>query len=528
MHKNFKALTLLTATLLLLLQTLQAQDIPECSQGGGKRETTYFGSAQLNLVSSFYDDALAIALLGEVGPANYRANGTIGSLYDCHMIKVGGEFLGQKIKYNFSSGNEKRWVHQYAVGGRYEYVQSCDWFQSIFISGQAAHAPSEHLADSECTIGGVTNFFERRLAGSTYYNVEGGVTFAPWEYASFLVGAGYNKIRYDKVECGEKNFQGLGVDVEFAQRFCDDFVLDLKGEFRRPYNYAEAALNWQCDTSCGILSIGIFGGYVWGKTDLPNVTTAGVEFGLNFGPCQTYRHSSICSQSLCCGPSDSERLRAWVSDPAVYMPIVLVVAEERNTGCGDPIALDQIPEQVFCKRETFLLNSSLFFTGAALTFSMTTVDHSGGNIQASIDPTTGVITATDTDTTISIDSIDITVTATNACGAVTLQTFTLTFVQCPCEGPPTRNGTMPDITICKGGLRTIPTATYFNYVEPVIFSLVYNVSPNYTLTIDPSTGVISYTSKLGPQFDEIDVTVTVTDPCGSVSQNQFHITGLPC
>lgn len=421
MNKKIQSILLF---LVLTLQTLPAQEDSICKESSGKSENNYLGFAQFNLISGLFDDNTAIALLGEIGPYNYRANGTLGAVYDCHMIKFGGEYLGQRLKYHFSTGNENHWVHQYAFGGRYEYLLCCDWFQSLFISGQAAHAPSKYLSDDTCTLGEVEHTFQRHLAGSTYYNVVAGIALAPWDCASFLVGAGYNKVRYDKtLECNDKNIQGVGVDLEFIQRFCNNFVLDLKGEFRRPYNYAEAALDWFCDTSFGTVSVGIFGGYVWGKTHLPNVTTAGLELGLDFGPFENCRAADPCVQTVCYTPCHNNHLRTWIASPAVYMPLVMVVAEEREPAtCVAPTAVGTIPVMSVGCSGSGTINLANYFSGTGITYS---ISFPPGPYTITINPTTGEILYEGEGTAA---NTTVTLTATNSCGSAN-QIFGIVF-QC--------------------------------------------------------------------------------------------------
>ena len=446
-----KYFTLIAATALIFLQPLPAQDYADCTHTTKKTSDNYFGVGQLQLATPLFDDNTAVSLLGEIGPKSYRGSGTVGAFYECHRVKVGGEYLGQKMSYNFCTGNEKHWVQQYAVGGRYEYVMGCDFLKGLYIDGSSSCANSKELPDFEFTTSSIANGIEtitdtvvrKHLLGARYVNIEIGGEFTPWECASFLVGVGYDDLRYGKNhDCRKKSLQGVTVDLEFIQHFYDNVTLDLTAQFRRPYTYAEALIDWHYDTGCGIFSLGIFGGYIWGRDRLPNSTNAGIEIGYSFGPgcctnsscCYT---SNYCCDMGCCPPSrDCQELIAWVNKPAVYMPAVLVVADQlvastvtQISVCTAPTLTSDILDQAY---DVPVPVYYLFSTPTAQNFSgnepityTLNIISQDPDMGSTIDPTTGVI-----DSTIAMNVVDTfvgkySVTATNACGTITSNVFTI-------------------------------------------------------------------------------------------------------
>lgn len=436
-------LSILAAAAIFIFPALSADHFEPCTHTTEKTSDNYFGVGRLQLASTLFDDNNALSLMGELGPRSYRGSGTLGTFYDCHRVKVGGEYLDQKMSYNFCTGQEKHWVHQYAVGGRYECIIGCDWLTAVYIDGSSSYADSKNLESVEFTQTTLVDTIQtvvdttvkRHLAGARYYNVQIGGQFIPWDCSNFLVGVGFNDVRYNRhFERKHKNLGGVSVDLEFVQRFCDNITLDLTAQFRRPYTYAEALIDWHYDTGCGIFSLGIYGGYVWGQNHLPNSTNAGVQLGFSFGPscctnsdcCST---SSFCCDYNCICSPDREQLIAWVNKPAVYMPTVLVTPEQciqvTTTViqlCTAPTYTGSIPN-AFSPSTMVSFPTAQYVSGTGpLTFSITQISCGGGYITATIDPNTGFCTFTGYDGT----ECAFFITATNSCGSVNSNEFLVT------------------------------------------------------------------------------------------------------
>ncbi len=421
-------LAVLSASLTTSL--LIADEPITCDHLTNQTTCNYFGVAQLRLTPFVVGDEFAVAFLGEFGPKSCRVNGTAGAIYDGHQIKFGAEYLGQKLGYNFITGKARRWVDQYAVGGRYQYVFDCQWIRSLYVDASSAYAGNQRLSTLTCSDQPALTV-ARRLAGSRYFDAEVGFDIIPWDCGLFSLGLGYNNLRYDKeLDCGDRSLKGVSGSVAFSQRFSENLGLNIDAQFKRAYNFAEVLLDWQCDSSYGILSLGLFGGYVWGKTDLPSSTTFGVEVGFVFGP-----HRNNCGPTdMCCPTSCSstcQDLIAWVSKPGVYIPTVLVTAEELvTTNCNPVTIVSQIPNHT-SNLKTQTIDVTSFFTGDppisySLTSVITIVSPNAGPWHVTIDPQTGIITASVPPSTTNTPQVQITVTASNSCSSQS-QTFLVTF-----------------------------------------------------------------------------------------------------
>jgi hypothetical protein len=186
---------------------------------------------------------------------------------------------------------------------------------------------------------------------------------------------------------------GWGGSAALFQCLPCDFTFGLRGEFRRPYNYIEALLGWSTHTGWGDVNIGIYGGHTYGKDRVPSTSVAGVSIYWDFG--------GSCCKADCCAPCcPCNDLARWISvAPAVYVPVVLAIAEQKTNVniippvCTDPLVIgstgpftipfSQLPFQV--------PTAQLFdFQGQTPTFSLQT--DAPEQIDATIDPVSGIVT----------------------------------------------------------------------------------------------------------------------------------------
>ena len=333
----------------LQTQNLSAQE-PPLPHGTGKTTDNFFGYARLITTPVFVCENSAVSLLLEAGPKNYRANGTWGFSCDCQRFKIGAEYLVQKLNYNYGTGKVSRWTRQWAVGADYQYLFNdcccdpcdcdpcsccCNWIQGIQVGGAIANADSHHLS---LIIPDDPPFVSRNLSGSWFLNGDIGLIIRPWECSTLIVGIGYDYVRYNRNihginenHHGHKNVSGVGGYVEFDQKFCGCYGFHILAEFKRPYNYLEALIDWTKRTDCGDFSVGVFGAHTWGKCNLASSSAAGVELRWAFGidNCCNFVWCDPCSDPCdCCCPCEYSELSDWVSSPAVYIPEVLNIPNQ--------------------------------------------------------------------------------------------------------------------------------------------------------------------------------------------------------
>lgn len=487
--------------------------VSDCDHKTNRTQNEFIPDFSFGLTPRALTENSAVTFLAEAGRRNFRFNGTYGLLLGFkNRLKISGEYLQQKLGYNFSSGNAKRWMHQYAVGAVYRHDFCFSLLNGIELGGYYSFAPGKHLRKNTCSDRSIF----RHIAGSSGYGFLAGTVFTLWPSSILRVDLDYDIVNYHRKFKSNKHVSGFGGSFNLYQPLFYNLALDLTGEFKRPYNYYKALLAWNAPSRNG-LSIGIFGSHTRGKSHLPSNTIVGLELDYIFGgnrcsdycetscPQECYSPSTCCEQKLCL-------LKAWVASPAVYIPQVLAIADERV--CLFPRSTP-IPNFTITAAGPFSINISQFFSnpeGGNFVFTAT-----GLPTGATIDPETGIISGTN----LQDGSVHtITVTATNRCSS-TSQTFSITFV--PCTAIPTSRP-IPNQSFCSAAPYSFNVSGFFTDPPggtPLVFSATGLPAGS---TINSSTGVIS-----GPNLQDNSVhsvTVTASNACGSTSQT-FTIS-FPC
>jgi hypothetical protein len=408
----------------------------ECTHSRSKTDNELIPIGRFQIGSPLFGEHAAFSLLGEAGEKNYRGSGTVGFLFGhSHYFKVSGEYLRQKLGYRFSSGKERRWLYQGAAGAAYEYRFDMHWLSDASLAGFYSHAPNRHLKSVDCPN---CIHLKRRIAGSDAGGGSIDLTFIPWGSGTISLAGNYDHVVYHRKHQDPLHISGFGGGVDWTQKLSCNFDFDFRGEFRRPFNYFEGAINWHSARWAG-LTLGLFGSHTEGKYRLPNNNTAGVQLGYLIGYRKHHEEPS-CRHP---GTSLDSALESWVSIPAVYMPEVLAVSDQKKiliSGCEAPPPAPSpptplppclaptsstIPDQIPIAVPNTIL-AGFFFddpTGTnPLTFTMMTDVTTTG---ITIDMNTGIITLADVPTPPDTDIL-ITVTGTNACGS-TSQSFTIEF-----------------------------------------------------------------------------------------------------
>lgn len=262
------------------------------------------------------------SLLGEGGERTGRGSGTFGFyVAPQQRLKIGVEYLTQGIQYKFNPHRTEHWVQQVAAGGEYQILFDSDFFSSINFGGFYSHAPSHKLKRHH------HNFEWRRIAGSNAYDVFGGISITPWNWAQLTIDATYDHVTYNRKFDSNKKISGVGVDIELIQNFSPNIYLALDLEIKRPYREFGALLNFHNPFDLEQWDFGIYITHLDGRGSLPTITSYGLHMIYSFGipGCD-----DTCNDD--CRYEDSYNiLKSWVSKPAVYMPTVLAIPNSRNT-----------------------------------------------------------------------------------------------------------------------------------------------------------------------------------------------------
>lgn len=376
---------------------------------------TLFGSTENEQTDEFASTSAvkktdwgSFSMLGEVGNRNLRGSLTYGARFSSTTrFKVSGEYLTQKLHYHFKSGHRDQWSHQYAVGGVFQAIITKSALQSIDLAAAYSHAFGHALSPKATG----NQIFKRHIAGSDGALTSASATFSLWKCAYLSLAANYDYIKFHRKFLSPRAIEGAGGSASFVQNFARDYTLTLETEIRRPFNYFGGMLNWHRQFNWCSINLGAYVNYTNGKSGVPDITTGGVQFGLNFGgrkrECpRINRDNDICYSRQYC------ELDQWVSTPAVRVPTVLATA----------VSCTNLP--------TFTVHaSSIFFGNPGQTVSITFTDTS----PPSVGPVTFTTSSSDTNiatvtqpsggsfsvTSVNAGTAVITVTATSKCGSVT-------------------------------------------------------------------------------------------------------------
>lgn len=327
-----------------------------------------YGIGQAKL-SSYLAPNTAGMVAVEAGPRNYRASGTLGwELVPCHRLKVTGEWLWQNIDFNFATTPSREWVQQEALGVGYQYLLNNPVINYLDLTGYYSHAPSKNLiaVDFRDLAGRIVSD-ERHIAGSNARGIAPAIHVVPWLGGEASFALNWDQVVYETQNRPRVDAKGYGGTTKFSQLFHglgENYRLAGSAAARAPFNYYHAEIDWIKPYFSSELLVGVFTDYTQGKHSLTNTSLVGLNVSYVMDKVITCRTAGPIVQS--------NSLVNWVQDPAVYMPRVLALSDEKINQCApgtEPrfrattvpdIHLDQLPFDV-----------SKLFTGNNLTFSLT-------------------------------------------------------------------------------------------------------------------------------------------------------------
>ncbi len=372
----FKILTLL----LLPLTALHA------GCGDKHEEGTENSLPSLRIVLPYaFDDSSAASLILQGGNNNFRVNGTLGAYFtDQQRIKASYDFMEERLGFRYCTGKTHKWVNQSAGGLKYDYLFDDCTMKALTIGGFYSHAGSRSL--SKRTLSSEADLY-RHIAGSNYWNIDLGLTGTLWENGFIGLALNYGRLTYNYKYHDREKLYGLGGKITFDQYFEDSWLFHAAGEWKRFSRFIEGKIAKSFCFECGTFDFGIFASRLVGEHGLNNNTRYGIEITLGVqgvSPAQGIYTYNSCT---CRTPCD---LIGWISEAAVEMPAIYVVAEQKRvTTCTPPQALiAQILQIIATPLQAPLsIATASSFTGSNLTYTL-----SGAPAGVTIDPSTGVIT----------------------------------------------------------------------------------------------------------------------------------------
>lgn len=345
-------------------------------------------------------DFIAAAILTEFGRNNLRLSGTVGKEFSKHhRAKVTFEYLNQRLKFGYDTGELRRWMQQYALGVAYQYHLLSSWLAYLNASLYYANSPSRSAA--------TTANPTARAAGAEAFGGDIGVLFFPWSGAQAELLANYDDVNYKTRIRNPVDKSGMGGTVRMMQDLNSHLALSAQAQFRKPFNFYELSLIWLQAQAQHTLNLVFFGRYTR-TVDSAGIASAGVQ--LIFHP-ETGGRGLLPSRDRA-----EQTLKQWIARPAVMMPIVLAVADS----FADWAPVLNLPGAIFIANcsppRTWTVDLSTYVTDpAGLTFTFSPLSRPVSrqlNI-TNFDQTTGIITGNKPRCMSSIKSETIAVTVTN-------------------------------------------------------------------------------------------------------------------
>lgn len=462
---------------------------------------------------------LAGSVAAEVGANQQRASVTLAvAASEQQRVKITTEYLRQYNQFGFYAGDVREWVNQAALGVGYQFVPTVPFIASYDVNAYYSHAPSKNLTTLLGVYASAPNTIYsdyRRIAGSNADGVSVGTTFNVWQGGSASIAANYDNVRYNTIyNPTSSNSAGLGTTLAFSQKILDNVKFKISSGIRKPANEYEAGLFWDQTKA---LEWGLSGQYVQGKNGLNNTSAISLQANYILGP--VAGSSKYINAS---GDVIHPSFTVWAGKPAVYMPSVYAIADERlvltqlpvfATTCVKPelsslssITMASAPSSVNLQNAYLsqLPFQPLTFNGSGLPTGVSL--DSSGNLAAQA-PAAGTYTG-------------ISITVTNNCGLSNTNNHVTLSVGNVCTNPNVSNVPSSQTIIPTG---TINVATYFSG-QPNAGSFTYNFnsSPsggNFTISANGVVAANNTTAGLYTLY------ITVVDPiCGTHADFKLSVT----
>ncbi len=294
----------------------------------GSTSNNLFPILQLTVSPLPCFESCAYALYGEIGNKNFRGGASIGAyISPSQRFKISGDYLAQNLKYNFYTGEQRAWDSQYSIGTEYQIIMPNWRFMSLDFGIACSHASDSHLKSIR-----LTRRFElkRRISGSNNGYGFLGATSEVWCGGLLSAAFTYDYVRYHRHFEDKKRKIGVGGSVAFSQKFLSYFEFDAEAQFRAPYNYYMASLNWNpCWFDSFGMTVGLFGSYTRGKSGVAKVAAGGIQLSFSLGSecCKSAWFNDLFSNEEEYGSAYGD-ITAWTAKPAAYVPVVLTVRDE--------------------------------------------------------------------------------------------------------------------------------------------------------------------------------------------------------
>ncbi len=287
------------------------------------------GATVNGLYAKRITDAMALSLLGEYGPDEYRISGTTGvQLYPEGRIKFTAEYLSQNLPFSFDSGDINQRVGQGAYGFDFQHRMNQKVVRDFSLGGYWAKAPNVAL-DTLNFIGddGLEYENQRNLAGATSVGMDVGSRFKVAPSTLLDATLYYDSVKYNTefTESSTYDSQGIGGGLSVSQLINDHAKVSVNAEAREIYDSYGVSLDYAPSFTKDLgMSFSVFAQHLISSNETPDSNTLGLQMNL-LGDNSGKVEYKLDDQGIL------GDLVEWVKTPAVYMEQVMIIAEQITT-----------------------------------------------------------------------------------------------------------------------------------------------------------------------------------------------------
>ncbi|MFJ1268657.1 Ig-like domain-containing protein [Legionella lytica] len=330
--------------LLNATQTGKLNNLSLSNQQLGFYSPLNFGVNYSDLTGTFFNahyvlplgEKLAIGALGEYGAGQYRFNGTLGyGFTPSSQMKFTAERLGQRLPFQFDSGDIRARVSQDAYGLRFQQLLNLALFQGVNAGGYYAQADNKDLnpviftSDGNNCAGyraGLQCINYRHIAGARSMGLDAGVNLLLTPTTFVNGNLYYDQVHYNPLfsSTSNKDRNGIGAGVKINQLLNEHFKLNGEATAREIYNTYQAGLSWLPNPHKTKLAweLSVIGQHITSHNATPDNNSISLQINFLADNNKRYQKQELLGQQ------NLNDIAQWVSAPAVKMNQVLVIAEQ--------------------------------------------------------------------------------------------------------------------------------------------------------------------------------------------------------
>lgn len=327
---KLNAKVFMASSTLLLFSVANAATIPNTDD-----PTTFLGPTLRAGFTTNIGNEAAFSIAGEAAPKMGRLSGTVGWKIDDHQrFKVTAEYLWQHIMFGFFPGNVKGWGQQETAGVVYQYDIVKTAFQpQVGFNAYVFYSPNKIYGIEQGTFlnsqGNTQNYIvNRRATGGRGYGASPIVTLTPWQGGKLHGEINYDNVGYDNDYPVNQNARGFGITAGLHQMVSKTVDVGVGAAIRQPFNSYAANMTWTCVPFLKNWTLELFGEYTVGKHTLPDTYNVGLAANFYLDKRMEIVPSPNPKEKFSTQPV-VDNLLVFTASPAVYMPVVLSVADEQ-------------------------------------------------------------------------------------------------------------------------------------------------------------------------------------------------------